>query len=195
MTDNDGCCSTYFGFLAIDCLQPTCQTSRNYGEPRIVIIYDGRSSGVFYGHFGGSGFSHQGMELANRLIDDGYVELYHYTTAEDFIGIWNGLNGEYDSIYILGHGIPGELRFKGSVAIANQGAAYSFSDLNKIPVKTLNLYCCNGATIDVYGGSIAEYMATITGGAVNAVKNGKLNFTWEYCLPVPASGGYWCTVK
>ena len=120
---------------------------------------------------------------------------YAYTTVDDFVDIWNGLNGSYDTVYVVGHGYEGELRFKGGRSIAAQNGDYSFSDLDRVSVDSINLYACHGATIYGENGLIAMHLSSITGASVRAVKDGKLNFTWYGCFPIPAKGGYWVTVS
>ena len=191
--DSRGTCSTIFWYK-IDCNNANCSTSACYNPnaPTVIVIYDGRFSGIF-GYFGDDGFRHQGEELVDRLSTSNNVTSYAYITVDDFVEYWNSLDGTYDTIYILGHGIEGELRFKGCEAIAVEGGEYSYDDLKAVSVKTIHLYCCNGATVDSHEGSIALYFYTLTGATVKAIKDGKLNFTWYGCHPEPAEGGYWYT--
>ena len=195
--DPSGMCKTYiFGLFKKDCLNATCPKSKNYNPdaPKVVVIYDGRFSG-FYGYFHDNGFEHQGEELVKRLSSSNNVESHSYVTIDDFVNCWNALDGTYDTIYIVGHGIKGELRFKGGNSIAAKDGTYSFSNLDAVNVSTIQLYCCNGATTDAYGGSTAEYLSALTGATVHAVKDGKLNFSWDDCYPELAEGGYWVAIK
>ena len=195
MIDPTGQCS-YFLFFKKDCFTATCPDSQCYNPdaPNVVVIYDGRFSGYF-GYGGDHGFEHQASELCRRLAATSDVSSYAYTTVDDFVDIWNGLNGSYDTVYVVGHGYEGELRFKGGRSIAAQNGDYSFSDLDRVSVDSINLYACHGATIYGENGSIAMHLSSITGASVRAVKDGKLNFTWYGCFPIPAKGGYWVTVS
>ena len=195
--DPSGTCTKFFfGLIKIDCHNATCPESSNYNPnaPKVVVIYDGRFSGYF-GYLHDNGFAHQGEELVERLSSSCYVESYSYITVEDFVSCWNTLDGAYDAMYIVGHGIKGELRFKGGKSIAAQDGTYCYSDLNPVEISTIHLYSCNGATTDEFGGSIAEYLFALTGASVRAIKDGKLNLTWYGCYPVPANGGYWVTIE
>ena len=193
--DTSGHCSYLWIFKVIDCLNAKCPDSCDYNPnaPKVVVLYDGRSSG-FYGINNDHGFEQHGTELVKRLSRNNKVESYAYITVDDFVDLWNSLNDTYDEIYIVGHGIEGELRFKGKKSIAVEGGNYSFSDLDPVSVKVIQLYCCHGATTDTRGGSIAEYLAAITGAEVCGVKNGKLNLTWYGGCPIVVEGGEWYTV-
>lgn len=195
MSDPAGHCS-YVLFVKMDCLSATCSDSLCYNPdaPNVVVIYDGRFSG-YLGYGGDHGFEHQGTELCKRLSITNAVTSYPYTTVEDFVDIWNGLNGSYDTIYIVGHGYEGELRFKGGHSIATQNGDYSYSDLNSVSVNNINLYVCNGATVYGEKGSIARHLSDLTGSPVRALKDGKLNFSWFGCIPYPKGGGRWVTVR
>ena len=195
MADPTGHCSCFL-FFKKDCFSATCPNSQCYNPdaPNVVVIYDGRFSGYF-GRFHDNGFEQQGSELCRRLNATSAVTSHSYTTVDEFIDLWNGLDGNYDTIYIVGHSIAGELRFKGNLSIAAQGGTYSFSDLNSISVDSIYLYTCNGATIDGKKGSVAMHLAGITGANIHAIKDGKLNLTWYGCFPIPKKGGYWVTVS
>ena len=71
--DPTGCCWEIL-FFRIDCLQPECPTSKNYGKKRIALFFDNRQSGILNGIRYGEGFSHQADQLGQRLSADGYVD-------------------------------------------------------------------------------------------------------------------------
>ena len=104
------------------------------------------------------------------------------------------MDKEYLDIYILAHGTEGELHCAGQ-SMGTHGEEYSFSDLESVTVSVINLYCCNGATINADGYSIASILANLTGAPVVAVANGKVNFSWYGCYPEAVRGGEWTTVK
>ena len=183
--DGGGCCS-YFLFIKNDCYKVFCPDSVCYDPDAstIVVIYDGRDSGslIRFVDRGDNGFQHQGQELIKRLSLYYKVEGYAYTTMDDFVNIWNSLDGSYDDIYILGHGQPGKFNAIGG-SLRDSGSEYSYSNLNSVNVKDIYLYICNGDTWPEEGTSTAYSFANLTGASVHAVRDGKLSFTWYGCYP------------
>ena len=186
MADPTGHCS-YFLFFKIDCFSASCPTSQCYNPdaPNVVVIYDGRASGTprWLGNDpGDGGFAHQGQELMSRLSGFYNVTGYAYTTMDEFVEIWNSLDGSYDTIYILGHGQSGRFNARGG-SLRSSDSDYSYSDLASVDVAVIYLYICHGDTwADGYT-STAYNFANLTGAKVHAVQNGKLSFTWNNCLP------------
>lgn len=142
----------------------------------------------------GEGFVAQASSLVGILSKSYNVEIYPYTTAEDFISSWNSMSGNYEAIFIIGHGTAGKLNFKGSVSIAAKGGDYAFSSLKAVNANNLLLYCCNGATLDSYNNSTAQNFANLTDAPVGAVQNGKLNIGMPGCIPKPVMGGTWVII-
>lgn len=101
---------------------------------------------------------------------------------KDFVNIWNSLDGDYDAIYILGHGQAGKFNAREG-SLQSSGSAYSYSALDKVNVTEIYLYICNGDTPGEGGTSTAHNFANLTGAKVHAVRNGKLSFTWYNCFP------------
>ena len=188
--DSTGSCCVVIGLRLWDCGSSTCRTSDNYIERTVAVIYDGRYAG-FLGIIGSkNGFDHQGKELCDRLEASFTVEGYSYTTTDELIECWNGLEGHYDIIIILGHGIPGSLNGKGDDITAHS-EENNISELKKVDTTLVWLYVCHGATFDQYGNSIALNFSRLTGAPVGAVYNGKLSFTWNECWPELREGGRW----
>ncbi len=164
----------------------SCPTSQCYNPdtPNIVVIYDGRASSKPFSSrdSGDGGFQHQGQELIRRLSSCGDVTGYFYTTMDEFVAIWNSLDGSYDAIYILGHGQAGKFNARGG-SLRSSGSEYSYSDLLSVDVDDIYLYICNGDTWTKGLNSTAYNFASLTGAKVHAVRNGKLNFSWYACLP------------
>ena len=159
---------------------------------RVAVIYDGRDNSYFFGWVGDHGFRHQGEELVRRLSKNNAVEAYPFTSIEDFIESWNGLDGAYSRIYIIAHGTEAALHCAGKSI--GKDRSYDFSILRPADVAIINLFCCNGATVNSEGVSTAIIFADLTGAMVGAVHNGKLNFSWYGCYPEPAEGGTWFVV-
>lgn len=164
----------------------TCSTSQCYNPdaPQIIVIFDGRASGKPWPSkdTGDGGFRHQGKELVRRLSSCGDVTGYSYETMDQFVEIWNSLGGDYDVIYILGHGQAGKFNARGG-SLQASGSGYSYSRLREVSVDEMYLYICNGDTWNQGCTSTAYNFANLTGAKVHAVRNGKLNFTWYHCFP------------
>ena len=195
MFDPNGSCSKVL-LWKIDCGKATCNDSSNYNPSakRVAVLYDSRTSGYLGGLFGGKGFEDQGATLISVMETTYNVEAYPFTTMDGFVDSWNSLEGEYDKVYILSHGYAGGLSCAGQ-SISNCGTKqYSFSDLNSVSAKTVNLFSCNGATFGDHG-SVAESFAQLTNGSVWAVHNGKLSYSFLTHIPTPARGGVWSVTR
>ena len=194
LVDPDGRCSRFLGFLwKIDCGKATCEDSVNYNPSatRVAVIYDGRYSGLLRTDILAKGFRDQGQVVINDLETIHAVESFAYSDMDGFVNAWNSLGGEYDKIYILGHGYPGGMSCDGK-SISNSGnEAYSFWDLNPVPARTVYLYTCHGASFDGQGNSVAAAFSVITGGTVYGVIDGKLSYDYWTLTPYPTKGGRW----
>ena len=128
----------------------------------------------------------------SRLSGFYNVTGYAYTTMDEFVEIWNSLDGSYDTIYILGHGQAGSFNARGG-ELSKIGTKYNYADLKAVDVDVIVLYICNGDTWLDGMNSTAYNFASLTGASVHAVKGGKLSFTWYHCLPYmpPNCRGKW----
>ena len=196
--DPTGLCKNTFSFyFKVDCGQKNCPQSKNYirKTAKVAVIYDGRQSGILNGKLLGKGFSHQGNELVNRLESNYTVESYSFKSMQEFVDSWNGLDGEYNKVYIVAHGNAGGLHCDdSSIGPEYAGYSYSFQSLNPINVTSIQLYCCDGASLNAQGDSVALILHGLTGAPVTAVQNGGVNFSWDNCYPEATDGGNWITV-
>lgn len=189
--DSNGYCKKIL-FIKFDCHKVTCKTSKNYKSTRkkAAVLYDGRSSGSFFGLIDGQGFEKQGESLVEELQSSYEVDAISFDTLGGVVDGWNSLNDTYDRVYILAHGDPGNLWCEGENLGVDQNSSYSIWDLSAIDTKNIYLYSCNGATLNQDGISLANAFSDITGACVTAVSNGSVNYNILTNKPY-ADGGVW----
>ena len=195
MVDPTGHCCVIWGYNLWDCGECTCRDSANYDPdpPRAAIIYDARDSGFL--RLKGKGFKDHGSIYAMALKTSHDVEEYPFTDMDEFVEAWNSLSGEYDRVIIMAHGYDGGMSCNGASISNSSKEDYDFGDLNPVPVVTVYLFTCNGATIDAKGNSVAMIFAYLTSGNVWAVYNGRLSYDYWTLMPYPTEGGIWSVTK
>lgn len=198
-TDYLGASGTVLGYnLYAYCENDTPNYSDQFGNLRIAVFYDSRSS------YGGNGFYSQAQcWIKHYKKFDHKVLSLGYTSIQQFINKWNNAaasNKTYDIVVIIGHGDAGSLDCNQQRLLAEglydrQFLIYRPYDLKKMPAKSVYLFSCHGATVGRSSTlSIAQILANKTGGKVIAVKDGKVNIRASNGA-VSKKGGKWVSVK
>ena len=170
------------------------------GNQKIAVIYDSRTSGYFFGLFGGKGFEKQGKWMIDNLKKAGNeVIACPFTTIEEFISQWNSLNDKYDAIYIYSHGTSGaSIDCAGKQLLpASFDSEYSYNDLDMITMNengVLYLFCCNGGVkrSGLNTSTAEQFSIHISCGKVIAAI-GKISFEFNTGKP-KIKNGYWSSV-
>lgn len=189
--DSDGEC-TRFLLWKIDCGKAACEESSNYNPAaeRVAVIYDSRTSGYLGGLIGGKGFARQASGWVCELEDEYIVDEFPFTDMDGFVDSWNSMDGEYSAAFIIMHGYPGGLSCSGKNLTNAPNGDYSFFDLNPIPITTVYLFSCHGATFSERNESVASNLAYLTGGNVWAIYGGTVKYAIYGYMPYSQNGSW-----
>ena len=179
----DGYASTGRGFLGQN-MFAYCRNSPVihvdfYGREDVLVIYDSRQSGWPFGLFGGKGFEKQGQDIVDDLEAQGHnVTVITFETMDEFVEKWNEIEGEYDTLYIVGHGDVGSLDCAGKRLMQSNGD-YSPDDLKEIVIRgNTYLFSCEGGTYADGKVPAAQFIADLTNSNVYAVDDGGLSISY-----------------